>query len=654
MRRTELITLLEGELSGDRALESAAHMTKFYRSPGSSGYHRATDFVAQLLRDNGVERVWVERFPLDGETRLLTQTMPLAWEPLSAELRVGSANGKLLVSYEDSPSCLPWWTPSTPEGGATVEVVDVGTGERSEDYERQEVRGKAVLVRSTTVPDSFAHAVGLATQHGAVGVITDTLLYPTSPFRTRESLPDPVQLLRMPSVRPGLWAIAVNYHAAEHLASRARQGTARVWIDIQARTFKGEAQNLFGEIAGTDRADEFIHFVCHSTAGTKPGANCASGPALLAEVGRVISLLISEGRIPRPRRTIRFLVNVEGHGTKHYLQNHREEAESGIVSIALDSVGHDQRKSKAALLFYHSPDSVPTFINDYFVSLIQSTPKETRWVFSNDDEIPFVNFPDLPYTPWSDNKYYPAFGIASPLFMSWPDLFFHTDYLTPGMLDPAVFRRCGMVIALAALELAYAGSGEAVRIMKEVTARSELRLSQIALRGEGSPEATRRRLVHLAGRDKKAVESAVVLAAQDDLEGSRAIETTRERMQKRIQERLEEVLGWLPEAVAEEEFAPGNVVPRRLVERDAPGLAGTGYETRIRMAREMNLRDPRMRYDSLRIMGDEIWNLTDGRRSVNDVADAIGAEFNFDLEPRHILELFEGLATEGFIRLESP
>ena len=654
MRRRELIRLLGDELSGDRALESAAHMTKFYRSPGSSGYHRATDFVAQLLRDNGVERVWVERFPLDGEHRLLTQTMPLAWEPLSAELRVGSPNGRLLVSYEDSPSCLPWWTPSTPEGGLTVEVVDVGTGERSEDFQRQEVRGKAVLVRSTTVPDSFAHAVGLATEHGAVGVITDTLLYPTAPFRTRESLPDPVQLLRMPSIRPGLWAIAVNYHAAEHLASMARRATARVWIDIQARTFRGEAQNLFAEIPGTDKADEFIHFVCHSTAGTKPGANCASGPALLAEVGRVISRLISDGSIPRPRRTIRFLVDVEGHGTKHYLHNHREEAENGIVSIALDSVGHDQRKSKAALLFYHSPDSVPTFINDYFVSLIEATPKETRWVFSNDDEIPFVNFPDLPYTPWSDNKYYPAFGIASPLFMSWPDLFFHTDYLKPSMLDPAVFRRCGMVIALAALELAYAGPREAVKIMREVTARSELRLSQVALRGEGPAPAARKRLAHLARRDKRAVESALVFADQGDAGGNGELEATRDRMLDRIQDRLDEVLGWLPESAPEEEFAPGMVIPGRLVERDAPGLAGTSYETRLRMAEEMNARDPRMRYDSLRIMGDEIWNLTDGRRSVNDVTDAIAAEFNFDVEPRHILELFEGLVREGFIRLDSP
>ena len=300
---------------------------------------------------------------------------------------------------------------------------------------------------------------------------------------------------------------------------------------------------------------------------------------MLAEIGLVMSRLISDGRIPRPRRTIRFLIDVEGHGTKHYIQNHREEAEKTIVSIALDSVGHDQRKSKSALLYYHSPDSVPTFVNDYFVSLIETTPKDTRWVFSNDDEIPFVNFTDLPYTPWSDNKYYPAFGIPSPLLMSWPDLYFHTDYLTADVLDPGVFRRCGMVITLAALELAYAGSQEAVEIMKEVTARSEFRLSHIALRGEGSDAAIRRRLVHLAARDQGAVASALVL---DD--NPKALEATKDQLQKRIQDRLAEVLNSLPEATSEEEFAPGKVVPKRLIDRDAPGLAGTDYWTLLRMS----------------------------------------------------------------------
>ena len=51
------------------------------------------------------------------------------------------------------------------------------------------------------------------------------------------------------------------------------------------------------------------------------------------------------------------------------------------------------------------------------------------------------------------------------------------------------------------------------------------------------------------------------------------------------------------------------------------------------------------------IIGDEIWNFADGVRSVNDIADAVGAEFDFDLEPRHVLKLFQGLASQGFVSL---
>ena len=655
MDREELIRLLDQELSGDRALQSAAHMTQFYRSPGASGYHRATDFVADLLRSNNLDKVWVERYPLDGETKFLNQAMPLAWEPVSAELRVDSPSGQLLVSYEDAPSCLPWYTPSTPEGGVTLDLVDVGTGEHTDDFRKKDIRGKAVLVRSTNLPGSFGHAATLAMEHGAAGIITDTLLYQTPPFRTRESLPEPVQLLRMPSNQPGIWGMAVNYDAAESLASLARQEQSKVWVDIQAKTFKGEAQNLLADITGTDKADEFIQFVAHSTAGTKPGANCASGPALIAEMGRVISTLISSGRIPRPRRTIRFLINVEGHGTKNYIHNHPSEIERTVVVIALDSVGHNQPKSKSALLYYHSPDSVPSFINDYYVGLMDATPKETRWVFSHGDRIPFVNFTDLPYTPWSDNKYYPAFGIPSPLLMSWPDIYFHSNLLSADMLDPMVFRRCGITTALAALELAYAGPDEAQDIMREVAARSQMRLSRIALdaRRSGYTPMARRRLTHIAKRDQRAVESALVLAGPEERRDAGDLANTIERLQKEIGDKLEQVLTWLPHGESgSPEFGPGEVVPRRLVERDAPGLAGTNYFELVQMAEDMHIRDSKMKYDSLRIIGDEMWNYVDGQRTVNQISEAIGAEFDFDLDASHILTLFQGLASQGYVSLE--
>ena len=657
MNRKDLIEHIGREFDEDRALETAIHMTQFYRSPGATGYHRSTDFVADVLRSNKLDKVWVERYPLDGETKLLSQSMPMAWEPISAELRVGSPQGKLLVSYEGAYSCLPWWTPPTPDGGVTLDLIDVGTGERPEDYQNQDVRGKVVLIRSTTRPTGFAHSATLAMKAGVAGIITDYLLYQTAPFRTRESLPEAVQLLRMPSSHyNSAWAIVVDYPAAEQLAELARNGPTKVFADVQCRTYKGEAQNLLADIPGTDKSDEYVQFVCHSTAGTRPGANCASGPALLAEMGRTISALISSGRIARPKRTIRFLINVEGQGSKHYITNHRKELDKTITVIALDSVGHDQRKSKAALLFYHSPDSLPTFVNDFYVSLMEATPKETRWVFHNENSIPFVNFVDMPYTPWSDNKYFPHLGVPSPLLMSWPDLYFHTQLLTADNLDPMVFRRCGITTALAALELANAGPVEAKAIMREVASRSQFRLSTIA---QGAQDATdqpriRKRLSILAKRDQQAVESALVLVTSAERQEHPGLESEKNHLQKDIRDRLEQVISWLPSGAQEDnEFAPGKVVPKRLVERDPPGLAGTGYWDLYKMAEEMNDRDPKMIYDSLRIIADEIWNFSDGQRTVNQIAESIGAEFDFDLEPRHVLKLCEGLASREFISLDA-
>ena len=76
--RQELVGLIRDEFSGQRALDIATEITRFYRSPGASGYHRVTDYVADLFRAVEIDDVWVERFPLDGETRFPNQSMPLA------------------------------------------------------------------------------------------------------------------------------------------------------------------------------------------------------------------------------------------------------------------------------------------------------------------------------------------------------------------------------------------------------------------------------------------------------------------------------------------------------------------------------------------------------------------------------------------------
>lgn len=125
------------------------------------------------------------------------------------------------------------------------------------------------------------------------------------------------------------------------------------------------------------------------------------------------------------------------------------------------------------------------------------------------------------------------------------------------------------------------------------------------------------------------------------------------RLQQAIDDRLREALELIQNRIeVQEEFPHDTVVPRHLVEREPPGLPGADYWDLYRMAEEMHSGDAKMNYASLRIIGDEIWNFADGRRSVSEIAEAIGAEFDFHLQPRYALALFQGLAKAGFVALE--
>ena len=56
MDKHALLSLIDTELSPVNALNWATDLTRFYRSPGASGYHDATRQVEELFRRSGVER----------------------------------------------------------------------------------------------------------------------------------------------------------------------------------------------------------------------------------------------------------------------------------------------------------------------------------------------------------------------------------------------------------------------------------------------------------------------------------------------------------------------------------------------------------------------------------------------------------------------
>ena len=481
---TDIAHALFSELSGERAQRITAEITRYHRPPGSEGYHAATDYVAEQLRSLGLQHVTSTRYPLDAETSVGHHPLPLAWEPYGATVRVVAPVEEEVVDLATTSSCLAWWSQPTPEGGLTAELVDVGTGEREADWDAHDVRGKIVLIGHTERPGGWMHAARIALARGAAGLLSDYLFYTFEPHRTRAALPEAVQLLRLPNQqgRFDAWACSISHTAAERLRALLRQGPVRLHADIRCRSFKGEGQNLLCTIPGRETGDESVLFVAHTSAATCPCANCAAGPALMVEIARTLDTLIARGTVPRPRRAIKFLIIVEGSGSKAYIAANPAELRNVRTAFCFDSVGHDQSKLHSSLMFYRHPDSTPSFINEYFAGIMERVPKDGTWVFKDGHDQSPVRFHQAPYTPWSDNHIWAGYGVPSPLIMSWPDLYFHTQFLTADKTDPAVFRMAGLTTALAAFEIADAGADEAELIAAEVRARSAVRLEALAQR----------------------------------------------------------------------------------------------------------------------------------------------------------------------------
>jgi hypothetical protein len=664
----DLDAIFRAHFSGQRARHWTGTIAEYYRSPGSSGYHAATSLVASAIREAGAEDVIVERYPLDGQTQFLGRTMPPAWEPIEGALDLVEPRDARLVSFQETPSTLPWWCGSTPETGAVVDVVDLARGLSPADYAGKRIEGNAALIRDSESRPAWARAAALAKEHGAAGIITDFLHSQTPPWRTRQALPDAVQLLRLAPVWDNPWAFAVGYGVAEALSQMIRQGPVRVRARVRARTFKGEGINLMATIHGAERREEAVLFVAHTSAGTKPCANCASGPALMIEMCGAITRAMRAGDLPRPSRSIRFLFVAEGLGSACFLDTHRDALPNIKAAICLDSVGHNQSQLKSSLVNYRSPDSTPSYVNDLTAALIEDLPKEAEWPFLNGPVIPLVNFQSLPYTPWSDNHYWAGFKIPAPLFMSWPDLYFHTQLLTAEHTDPMVFERSGRVLGSLAIGIARADGGDVVPLMQEMASRAALRLGKVTRttlqrlkdRAHVVPRS-QREIRYLLRRDVEALYSALDLVGPGaerervrafadglvaDLNGRASAELERVRTYSQAAEGSARTRD-------KDRSEADKIIPCRAADHLPPGVVGLSYDETAELVATMHRDDARTNWETLRILGDELWNFADGRRTLGEIADAICFEFGVEIHPRQFFTLARGLQKAGVFTFRS-
>jgi aminopeptidase YwaD len=512
---TDLLKLLKENFNPQNAQDHTKEISRYYRSPGSSGIHAALEYCAEQYRLIGIEDVTIEKFPLDGETKIYGAEMYPAWEPVRASARIVSPVEEALAAYPETSTTIPWFSASTAPGGIEAEVVDVGSGMSPSDYQGKDLKGKIALAMGSS-PDDAVRAYDLAVDtYGAIGLLADCLISPIKGLRGRKETPDFVTLLRLPRKFNEHWGLVVSSRNADRIRELLSQGPVKLHVEVETKMWKGEGENLVATIPGDGESGEQMIAIGHLSS-TAPAANCASGPGLLIEVARTIHALVGSGELPRPQRSLKFLSVPEGLGSHAYLARHEDQIPKTLGGVCLCGVGQDQEKCYSSIIMARTPDSLPSFMNDLTYSFVQ---KNARGRFKP------LRYTEVGYSPFSDNSTFNMAEVPMTLIASEPNLYFHTQYLTWETTSLEVFEATGLSLAATLLFVATASARDAVWLANTVVTNSEARLANKArttvdrlLNGETDPRALRERVDRALGqleftyeRDLAAIDSCLKL-----------------------------------------------------------------------------------------------------------------------------------------------
>ncbi len=473
--------IVKEEISGNIAKTFVAQISRFHRIQASTMFHEAAEHVKNELIKMGLDDATIEQYTADGAKEYWTHTSPIGWTVNSAELRLVEPEEKLIVTYQDTPQSLHTHSNATPPEGVTAELVEVGSGTKPADYEGKDVKGKFVLATGRA---KRVHELAVY-KYGAAGVITDTITFEMPDVRESLDIPDAHAYQAIWPSAEDLPKVRFGFSLSKRQGNRLRAllsdgKRVRLKAKVDARLFVGKLDVVTATIQGSSKPNEEIFLIAH-LCHPKPSANDnASGSGLLLEVARTIKVLIDDGKIERPARTIRFLWVPETSGSVAYLHRHEDSSRRLVAGINLDMVGQDQELCRSTLNLDRTPDSLPSYLNDYVFSLFERSVKEF------DASSPFGSTSTFRYATGafsggSDHAEFTdsTIGVPCIMLLQWPDLFYHTSMDTIDNVSVNSLKRVGWIATVAALTLASADAEEGCLLAMETASRAVGRIEEI-------------------------------------------------------------------------------------------------------------------------------------------------------------------------------
>jgi len=358
----------------------------------------------------------------------------------------------------------------------TAELVLVERFDDPAAYRRVDVADKLVFGRG-----DLSEARRLAVErHGAIGLVTDNL-WEFAPVRHRFDIPDALQYTSFWwTGAPGekrCFGFVLSPKGGEDLrrllnTKKAAGRPVRVHARVASSFVKGTIENVSAFIPGDGEADEEVLVVAHLCHPEASANDNASGAGAAMEAARALHSLIASGRLPRPRRGLRFLLVPEMTGTYAYLATLAPGPRSRIVAgINLDMVGENQDLCKSTLQVERPSLACPNYAGDLAAIILGELAQEGKNL-SGTSRYALFRHAVTSFSGGSDHYILsdPSVGIPSPMIIQWPDRFYHTSQDTIDKVDPDMLRRVGVLTAAYAYFIAAARLPEATWLAGEMAA----------------------------------------------------------------------------------------------------------------------------------------------------------------------------------------
>ncbi len=476
------MTAIINEVSGDRAMNHLLELVPYQRvRPPSEydGHFRESVHLAEMAKSYGYSNVTIESY----------QTGGTAWQPTQGELWMTTPKSVKLFDIHDIPLALPALNAN---GDLSGDLIDVGPG-RSVDFEGKDVRGKFVLTSGAT-----GTVYAAAIQRGALGVLGISAI---SPQRAADF---PTQIVNSTvNAQPGTVAWSVTPEVRHNLAALLLRERITIRSIVKSTQVPMHSEYVHAEIPGDGSTTQEVAISGHLYEGViKQGANDDnSGVALTLEIGRAYLKLINEGKLPRPKRTINFQWVPEIAGTNAYFAAHPEKEKTIIGTLNFDMEGIRVAMSRSYWILQRTPDTFPSYLNDIAQSMMEYiadisrervrfrrslngyAPSQAVEATHGSSDAFYIKI-DKHYGS-SDHVTYMQHGIPAVMFITWPDMWYHSSEDTPDKQDPTQYKRAAAVGLGSLAVIADGSDAMAARVVQENLGRGLSRMGESHTKGLG-------------------------------------------------------------------------------------------------------------------------------------------------------------------------